>query len=181
MIVTDVSQLPERHKRELLRGERAQAELDILLQRRLKEASDRLESRHIEGLGQKVICIHPNLAWRLRLKYGMSCLHDPDFRKSLLRKNPFLRVKSVARKMAIRVDGFRVQGSGFRKEKSHAAPGTGEGAQLAPATPFRCPAERDGRREIVSGHAVPGARSGVIPPETRTLNPEPCAAEAAAQ
>lgn len=135
MIVTDVSQLPDRHKVELLRGERVRAELAILEQRRLKEASDLLETRHIEGLGQKVLCITREMAARLRMKYGMGCLHDPAFRKRLLEKNPFLRVRSIPQKTTIRVDGFkegfRVQDSGFRGEVPD------HGAQRDAATALR--------------------------------------------
>lgn len=120
MLVTNVERLPDRVKRELIRGENARAEFDIHQQRRLKEASDLLETRHVEGLGQKVMLIHPDLAWRLRVKYGMSCLHDPDFRRSLLRKNPFLRVKSVPQKTVIRVDGLRKEEGGRRKAEGRA-------------------------------------------------------------
>lgn len=107
MILENVERLPEAYKRELLRGERVQAELAILEQQRLKEASDLLETRHIEGLGQKVLCITRDLAARLRMKYGMSCLHDPDFRRRLLQQNPFLRVRSIPQKTTVRVNGLR--------------------------------------------------------------------------
>lgn len=112
MLVTDVAVLPERVKRELIRGENARAEFAIRAQSALKEAMDQMGPlRHIDGLGRRVTTIHPELAARLRVKFGNGCLHDPDFLKSLMRDNPFLRVQCVPAKLTIRVDGLRNQES----------------------------------------------------------------------
>lgn len=107
-IIDDVSRLPERAKRELIRGEHARAEFAIFAQTMLKETLDAMGPlRQIDGLGRKVTTIHPELAARLRVKYGISCLHDPDFLRALLRDNPFLRVQCVPAALTLRVNGLR--------------------------------------------------------------------------
>lgn len=112
MIVGDVAILPERVKRELIRGEHARAEFAIRAQNALQEALGQMGPvRHIDGIGRKVACIHPELAARIRVKYGSSCLSDPAFLRSLVQANPFLRVQTVPNKLAIRVDGFRDKNS----------------------------------------------------------------------
>lgn len=177
MILENVSRLPELYKLELLRGERVQAELAILQQTRLKEASDLLETRHVEGLGQKVLSIHPNLAARLRLKFGMSCLHEPHFRRRLLERNPFLRVRSIPQKTTLRVDGFRIQGSGVRAESQTSGNGQREGsagrygAQGEPATPFRRGGVRHLNQEISGHETIPGV--SLARPQTPALDPDP--------
>jgi hypothetical protein len=116
MIIDQVSQLPERVKRELVRGEFARAEFAIWAQTALKEAMDEMGPyRYIEGLGRRVTTIHPELAARIRVKYGRKALHDPDFLKALLRDNPFLRVQCVPAKLTVRVQGLRKPETGNRK------------------------------------------------------------------
>lgn len=116
MIIEDVSSLPERAKRELIRGEYARAEFAIRAQSALKEAMDQMGPvRHVEGIGRKIATIHPDLTARIRVKFGVRCLHDPDFLHRLLQANPFLRVQTIPAKLTVRVDGFRKPDTGNRK------------------------------------------------------------------
>lgn len=166
-IVADVSVLPDRVKRELVRGEHARAEFAIRAQTALKEAMDQMGPiRHVEGIGRRVTTIHPELAARIRTKFGVRCLHDPDFLRSLLRENPFLRVQTVPKKLAIRVNGLRDQPEQqFQNGKGNGARGATAAVSALkgdPATPSVCPTERGsvlclspGQR---SGHETP-ARS----------------------
>jgi hypothetical protein len=109
-LVADVSVLPERVKRELIRGENARAEFAIRAQTALKEAMNQMAPvRFINGIGRKVATIHPEMAARLRVKFGASCLTDPKFLAALVRDNPFLKAPCVPDKVTIRVDGLRCQ------------------------------------------------------------------------
>jgi hypothetical protein len=110
VIVEDVSILPERVKRELIRGENARAEFAIRAQTALKEAMDGMGPvRHIDGIGVRRATIHPELAARIMVKFrrqdGLNPLNDPDFLKALLRDNPFLRVQCVPARLTLRVNG----------------------------------------------------------------------------
>lgn len=122
VIVQNVTALPERMKRELIRGEHARAEFAIRAQTALAEAmGERGPSRYLKGgLGRHVTTIHPELAARVRVKYGSRCLHDPDFLRALVRDNPFLRVQCVPAALTLRVDGLRDRRSevGGRTENS---------------------------------------------------------------
>lgn len=156
MILADVSQLPDRHKRELLRGERVQAELDILEQKRLKAATDRLEFCHIDGLGARRVVITRNMAARVRLIYGTGCFHDNKFVHQLLRDNPMFRVNCRPAKTTIRVDGSRDSGRlekhNQESRKAVGEQGRGYGAQgelAPPSAAVRQP------RQIVLGHETP--------------------------
>lgn len=179
MIVGDVAILPERLKRELIRGEHARAEFAIRAQNALQEALGQMGPiRHIDGIGRKVACIHPELAARIRVKYGSSCLSDPAFLHSLVAANPFLRVQTIPKKLAIRVDGFRDRKTEVGSQRSEGGPlnsgrleagaraqnGKGNGARRAsdgsarqgdPATPLICLTRR-GSSLLVS----PGQCSG---------------------
>ena len=132
-LVADISSLPERMKRELIRGEQARAELAIQAQRQLKEAIDAMEPhRHVEGLGRKLTTIHPSLGARLRVKFGMTCLHDPDFLRSLLRDNPFLRANTAPAKLVVRVNGLRDQKIPDARNRARRE-GSGQGHVAHPA------------------------------------------------
>jgi hypothetical protein len=112
--------IPERAKRELIRGEQARAQFAIHAQNQIKRAFDAgPPTRHIEGIGQKLCTITAELAARMRVKYGVRCLHDIDFVNALLRDNPFLRTSSTAARLTLRVNGWRDrnQGSVGRPER----------------------------------------------------------------
>lgn len=87
-------------KGELVRGEHARAALALLNQRKIAEANARIERSFIDGLGQLHMSIDPDIYWRFeRMRPG--CWRDPEFRRSMLRDNPELRVKSRSRKIGL--------------------------------------------------------------------------------
>lgn len=124
LLERDLTQVPERVRRELIRGEHARAELTLHRQRAIAEACKSIDFVHMEGFGQrKLIPLDPELVGRLRVGYGDDCLHDPAFVRSLWEKNPMLRANCRARKFTIRVNGLRgeqgnVQRSRFNVQRS---------------------------------------------------------------
>jgi len=160
MIIPDIKSLPERVKRELIRGEHARAEFAICAQTRLREALGELgPARHIDGIGRKMATIHPELGRRIRMKYGARALHDPDFLRALLRDNPFLRVPTTAAKVTVRVNGRRdeeAQATRLPLQGDHLHEGgAGHGAQGEPATPSARGRETPAR--AFAGHETAGA------------------------
>jgi len=132
--------LDDRAIRELQRGERARAEFAIRAQRALKETMDAAGPvRHMDGLGRKVATIHPELAARLRVRDGQSCLHDPAYLGKLIKENPFLRCQTAPAKLAVRVDGLRDNHKTTNHESTapverragHATPGDPAGRGIA--------------------------------------------------
>lgn len=85
---------------ELVRGEHARATLTLQRQKRIAEATATVEARCIDGLGQPIMQLDQELWMRLRHEFGIDCFSDASFRKSLLQKNPELRV-NVHRKAQI--------------------------------------------------------------------------------
>jgi hypothetical protein len=164
-IVEDVAILPERVKRELIRGENARAEFAIRAQNALQEAMIEMGPvRHVEGIGRKVATIHPEMAARIRVQYGVRSLHDPDFLRCLLKENPFLRVQTVPARLTVRVDGLRAdsrrpeeKGNPQISQITQMGQGGGNGAQGDPASP-RGLRNRRGSPETAfprSGHETP--------------------------
>lgn len=87
-------------KGELVRGEHARAALALINQQKIAEANARIERGFIEGLGQLHMSIDPDIYWRFELLQP-GCWKDPEFRRSMLRDNPELRVKSRSRKVGL--------------------------------------------------------------------------------
>jgi hypothetical protein len=164
VIEHDISRIPERQQRELIRGENARAEFAIYAQRRLQEALQAMgPTRFIDGIGRKVATIHPELAARLRVKFGKHCLADMKFVHALIKENPFLKAPCVPRALTLRVNGLRDRQTGPGASNAHGAqpdvraPGLGD-----PATPSLAGPEKPRLlSRTSSGHetGVAGARS----------------------
>lgn len=169
-IIADISSIPALScfKEELIRGRRVQRELAKQRQLLMAQANATIEYRFMEGLGAKIMCIDQDEAWALRLKYGMSCLHDKDFRKFILKQRPEFGVRCVSGKTMFCVNGLRrereqeqvnVQGKGNEEKKSQARPSAGCGALGRSGDALVTPNET---RRVRSGHEVAGARSDLI-------------------
>lgn len=174
MIVADISTLPDRAKRELIRGENARAEFAIRAQTALAEAMGQMgPTRFIDGLGRKVATIHPELAARIRVKYGVRCLHDPDFLRRLISENPFLKAPCVPAKLTLRVDGLRKETNppedaagtaaatgreAFQNGKRHGALATASSSDKKGETGDPAPAVTRATTRPGSSLLVPGAR-----------------------
>jgi hypothetical protein len=177
-IVADVSVLPERVKRELIRGENARAEFAIRAQTALKEAMNQMGPvRFINGIGRKVATIHPEMAARLRVKFGASCLTDPKFLAALVRDNPFLKATCVPDKVTIRVDGLKSKIAvtqpaerarpGFQNRDSKISEGNPQSSQITQNNGDEHGARRDPATPSNGSHDrgsvlcfTPGPRSG---------------------
>ena len=97
--------LPRQVMDELHRGFRVHEVLAAKEQMEIAAAQG--ENHTVDGIGQKVASITPYAyhSWGQRL--GYSCWKDKKFRSEFLRDTPEARVKTVARKCALRVDGMR--------------------------------------------------------------------------
>jgi hypothetical protein len=105
MIIEDAD-LAQAVKQELIAGWHAEAALAEARQRRIAQANARLEQAHIEGVGQKVMSVDlfTWLDWNRRFP-GIT--GDSDWRKTMLRDHPELRVKYTPRTTTVRVDGWK--------------------------------------------------------------------------
>jgi hypothetical protein len=65
------------------------------------------EETHVEGLGQRVMCVHPDIYWEMIRRYGRDCWNDRDFRRRMMADEPGLRVSSRPRNATVRVNGLR--------------------------------------------------------------------------
>jgi hypothetical protein len=90
---------------ELVTGWHAEAALVAGRQRRIAEANARLESAHIEGVGQHVASIDPFVYadWERR---HPGITGQRDWLESLLRDNPECRVKSRSAKTQVSFAGL---------------------------------------------------------------------------
>jgi hypothetical protein len=93
---------------ELVRGEHAKAALALQRQQRIAQATATVEARCIDGLGQPIMQLDQELWMRLRHEFGQDCFADASFRRSLLQKNPELRV-NTHRPTSVR--GYRAKDS----------------------------------------------------------------------
>jgi hypothetical protein len=93
---------------ELVRGEHAKAALTLRRQQLIAQASAQIESRCIDGLGQPIMQLDQELYVRLKREFGNDCFSDPAFRRSLIQKNPEVRV-NVHRPVSVR--GYRAKDS----------------------------------------------------------------------
>lgn len=94
-------------KAELMRGEHAAAAFALHSQQRIAAANSQIDRAFVDGLGEMTMQIHPDIYWRMVALYGPRCWQDPEFRKSVYKKNPEIRVHCRSRKTALRVQGLR--------------------------------------------------------------------------
>jgi len=62
-------------------------------QRRIAEASDKVEYAAIDGLGQRTLSIDPTAYHYWGQRLGYDCWNDAQFRREFARDNPEARVK----------------------------------------------------------------------------------------
>jgi hypothetical protein len=91
----------------LLDDARAELNLALIRQRRLAEATRRLELAHVDGLGEVTMRVDPVLRAWAEQKYGRGCWHDATFRRRIRNDHPELFVQSTPRKLTLRVNGLR--------------------------------------------------------------------------
>ena len=74
-------------------GWQVEAGLAAAKQARIAQATDRIASRAIDGVGQHVARITPEAFFYWRNRLGHECWADPGFRREFLRDNPGARVE----------------------------------------------------------------------------------------
>lgn len=87
---------------ELRSGWHAKAAIAEVQQAQIAQANEVLERAHIDGLGQCVMSIHPDIYFGLEKLHGAGAWRDKDFRRRYLRDNPHLRVRSRSRATTVR-------------------------------------------------------------------------------
>ena len=107
MLATDLNAELAPLRAELIRGEHAAAAFALHGQQRIAEANARLDHAFVDGLGELKMRIHPDIYFRMVALYGPRCWHDPEFRKSVYKKNPEVRVHCRSRKTTVPVQGLR--------------------------------------------------------------------------
>lgn len=99
---------------DLIRGEHARASVALMRQQQLAEAEGRIQRAHVEGLGELQMRVDPGVYFSMQLLHGIDCWKDAGFRSHMLQKNPGMRIKSIARKPTLRVQGLRDSSAGIR-------------------------------------------------------------------
>lgn len=135
-IIGDINESPQlsRYKHELVAGARAHYELGIFAQYRIKEANDRIERAHIDGVGRQVASFDAEIWNRLELTRGRGWWRDrAEFRK-FLQENPMFSIRvnngfTNGRSFAVRVDGFRDNAG---RQDAKKTPKRGETQEKAP-------------------------------------------------
>jgi hypothetical protein len=93
---------------DLTRGHYAKLVAAKAMQARFAKAFQEAgEENHVEGLGQRVMCVHVDIYWEMIRRYGARCWSDPHFRKRMMQDEPSLRVHSRPGKVAVRVQGLK--------------------------------------------------------------------------
>src|ERR1043165_2626070 len=96
-IIADINDAPtlKPYKDELVHGARAQFELALLRQARIKESEDRIERAYVDGLGAKIASIDTHLFLRLEQCWGRGWWRDRRVLNQVLHDNPFLAVRAA--------------------------------------------------------------------------------------
>lgn len=105
LILSLPGDLPRQVMDEFRRGWHAQA---ILAEKEQEAAGTQQgEQTWIDGVGQKMLSITPEVYHYYGQRLGYKCWSDPKFRAEFARDNPGARVRSVPRKTCLRVSGFK--------------------------------------------------------------------------
>ena len=110
-VLTLPGDLPRQVMDEFTRGWRMREVLAVKEQEQV--AATQPDSTWVDGIGQRTMSISADAFhfWGQRL--GYDCWKDRGFRREFARDNPAVRVKSVARKTMVKVDGMRGARSGL--------------------------------------------------------------------
>lgn len=104
-LITEVNRAMWPFRSQIADREQVRVALALSRQKRIAAANARIDRVFVEGLGEVVASIDPDIYHRFGLMYGYETVNSPDFLKSLLRDNPDLRVKSRSRKSGIYLTG----------------------------------------------------------------------------
>ena len=95
-------------KRELCQGFHAKMNMAAIEQENIGRATAALgPSTPIEGVGQHMGRVQPDIYWRMRQIFGEDCWSDPKFRASYFKHNPAAKVPVKLRKTTLVVNGTR--------------------------------------------------------------------------
>lgn len=78
--------------------QRAEQELAFARQKRIAEASQRLEARWFDGLGEMHMSLDPEVYFHWIKKEGRQCWNDKQFIREFKRDNPEVIVRAKSRK-----------------------------------------------------------------------------------
>jgi hypothetical protein len=105
LIMSLPGDLPRQVMDEFRRGWHAQA---ILAEQEQKAIAAAQPVKHwMDGVGQHVMSITPEVYHYWRNRLGPGCWANKEFRREFARDNPEVRVQSIPRKTCLRVNGFR--------------------------------------------------------------------------
>jgi len=93
---------------ELIRGERAAAAFALAAQQKIAQANAQIDHAFVDGLGELKMQIHADIYWRMVALYGPRCWHDPEFRESVYKKNPEVRVQGLKPSPAKTAGGLHI-------------------------------------------------------------------------
>lgn len=136
-IIAEIAHSPSlsRYREEFIEGRAAQQQLSLLRQARIKQASDQIAHRHVEGLGQKIATIDPVIYEDMERRYGRGCWRDKEFLRDTLKRNPALQVRCETRTTLV-VNGFRQHKGNVGHGANGARLMTTQRPQGEPATPL---------------------------------------------
>jgi len=127
----------DEYRRRRLDRLRQQRMRGLEIQRQMGRENAQREMRFVDGIGQHIATIEPQIYHAAELRYGKGCWKDPDFRNHTLKRSPELRVPAPAPRF-IPVNGFRastpdVDASDGASMERVGDPATGNGRALFPA------------------------------------------------
>lgn len=96
----------EEYRRRRLERLRAKRMHGLWIQRQMGLENAQRETRFVDGLGQHIATIDPEIYGATELRYGAGCWRDKSFLKHTLDRSPELRVPAPAPRF-IQVNGFR--------------------------------------------------------------------------
>ena len=130
LILSLPGDLPRQVSDELRRGWHARA---ILLEKEQAQAASQ-ERTWWDGVGQHTLSITPEVFHYFGQRLGYGCWRDKKFRAEFARDNPGARVRSVARKTCLQMNGFKSQGGEMASREAHNLESAG--SIPAPATNY---------------------------------------------
>jgi hypothetical protein len=131
MIITGDEDLDALVRQELILGWHAEAAMAKARQARIAQANDRISNAAIEGIGQRIMSmdLFAFTDWERR-EPGITS--DPEWRRTMMRDNPELRVKYTPAKTTVTVPASWEPGARSRESNRMATAGMGEVSGVCP-------------------------------------------------
>ncbi len=115
-LLTDVD-VNDRRKRsdhqafvaDLRRGHHARMVVAAAQQVEIQRVLASRPERHVNGLGKRIACVHPDIYWEMCRRYGMKCWRDPKFMRRMMQDEPSIKTHSRPDKLTLRVNGLKKQ------------------------------------------------------------------------